>query len=214
MKKTFFLMSILLLSPSFAAAQISLPEYTSSSELIYLILLPFLGMLMIIWMVLSKFITNKKLSIIISLAASLIILLFGIQSMIVSALSGFVGDTGVTVVFGVLFILGIFLYGKKIGKIPSYASVFKKQKGERGSLVNGLRDKKNEVSKINGEVLNIKKRVEELRQGLTLPGADEASLNKEINSQQSRIADLDKKRTELENQIDAMEEQLRKLGEP
>ena len=122
MKKQLVVLSVLLLLPALASASLvdmfsrslGIPGGYSIKDLIYLYVIPFVGTFVIVFGLLSKtgIFDNKKINIILAFLFGLALLYTGTMLKLAQFLYKFGAFTS-TLAFFALFLIGIWMYGKK-----------------------------------------------------------------------------------------------------
>ena len=154
MKKVFLYSSIIfsLLIPVIGSAQLTeylnIPADYTTTEMIYLVLIPVIGIFIIIWSILSKIRINRKISAIISIIVTVALLYLGLLSSLVVYLVPYLTDIGVAGFFIVISIIFFFwAFRRAISPMSLTRAVAKKYREagkERGKIIGrmGSIDKK------------------------------------------------------------------------
>lgn len=166
-KKLFSLFSVILFLPVLVLAQnleqlLHIPsDYSTMPNLLYFVILPFLGTFAIIWGILTNvnIFKNYKVNVLLSLIFAFSLLYYGILLAITHYLFAFGGIFGVIAFFVLFFALSSLYTAKKIGEdYGETRKILKKYEKERQEKVKKIKEESKE--KIKGK----KKLAEELEE--------------------------------------------------
>ena len=234
MKAKFLLLGMifLLILPNFVAAQTTLfdtkwyeylnipEEYTRPPNLLYFVILPFLGTFAIIFGILTgtraAIFQQKRVNVILSLIFSLAIFYAFSLPVLVATLFQ-IGAGFAVVVFFILFmgLTGLWAYRRTYGAYKATEEIKKKYKSARKARISMTKDMK----KIDERVKKIDKEIKELRDQIDAFSAALMSaspnrrkqLNNLINTRHKRIQDLQIERTKLLERKDKLLDEYTKV---
>lgn len=148
MKKVFLSSGIIfsLLIPVLASAQLTdffnIPATYTTSEIIYLVVIPTISVFVIIWTILTKIRLSRKISAIISIIVTVVLMYMGYLSSLVAYLVPYITNLGVTGLFIVLAVIFLFWSRTVVGPMALTRAIAGKYRAagrRRGRIIGRMR---------------------------------------------------------------------------
>ena len=205
-KKLFFTLSFILLLPVLVSAQgwnelLHVPsDYSTMPNLLYFVILPFLGTFAIIWGILTNLniFKNYRVNVLLSLIFAFSLMYYGVLLAITHYLFTIGGIVGVVAFFVLFFVLSSLYTAKRIGE--DYGEFKKIQEKYKKNFDNtehiGKEIEKNKKKKLN----EIEKAIKRARRELNKLEKQEDKIEKEIDDLTERIELMTQKILESHDQ--------------
>lgn len=160
MKKPLILSTtlFLFLIPVLASAQLgnlNIPETYTTPEILYLVIIPVIGIFVIFWSIFTKITHRRIISAIIGIVIAVVLLFMGYLSSIVSYLVPYITDLGVAGLFIILAVV-FFLLGSRTSLSPvsfsrAIAGKYRKEGRERGKIIGKMGGIDKKINRLQGQ---------------------------------------------------------------
>ncbi len=225
MKKRVVFLSVLLLLPTLVSASLidmfsrslSIPGGYSIKDLIYLYVIPFIGTFVIVFGLLSKtgIFDNKKINIILAFLFGLALLYTGTMLKLAQFLYKFGAFTS-TIAFFTLFLIGIWMYGKKKIYAPKGEGGWKAQYADMEESAKELKKNQKTLQESQKELDYIKKRLRDVQSKIgrmtRSPDAKKKLISIKSNLEQKKV-DLETKITGLKGRVTSIAQTVKEKAE-
>jgi len=225
-KKIFFTLSLVLLLPILVSAQnleqiLHIPsDYSTMPNLLYFVILPFLGTFAIIWGILTNIniFKNYRVNILLSLIFAFSLLYYGVLLAITHYLFAIGGIFGVVAFFVLFFVLsGGYTFRRtreEWGESKKINEKYKHVNKRKGEIYNDLQKLGTELAKKYNDLAKIQKKKENAERAFSKLKETDPDYKKNYHLWNMIIKDEEKKQEEiekLEKKINSLREEERKL---
>jgi len=225
MKKHLVVLSVFLLLPTLVSASLvdmfsrslSIPGGYSIKDLIYLYVIPFIGTFVIVFGLLSKtgIFDNRKINIILAFLFGLALLYTGTMLKLAQFLYKF-GAFATTIAFFALFLIGIWMYGKKKVYGTKTNPGWKRQYTDMEGSAKELKKNQKILQESQKELDHIKKRLKDIQSKISRmtnsPDAKKKLISMKSKLEQKKV-DLETKITESKGKVTSIAQSVKEKAE-